>query len=81
MPRPGGRSHNTYDLYPDTDHHILHGTRNEPIGYRVARADKTAERPVHEHGAGLEGMSASGGYSQGLAQGPFRGQGGRARKN
>lgn len=42
---------------------------------RVARADKTAPTPEHEKGAGLEGMNASGGQSQGLSQGPNRGQG------
>lgn len=45
--------------------------------------DKTAPLPegLHEKGAGLEGMNASGGKSQGLKQGPNVGQGGRGSSN
>ncbi|KAI0173221.1 hypothetical protein GGR52DRAFT_377473 [Hypoxylon sp. FL1284] len=82
MPRDGsGRAHNAQDLYPETDHNIIHGSGNEPKDTHVARADKTAELPEHEHGAGLPDTPASGGQSQGLAQGPDRGQGGRSSKN
>ncbi|KAK9776121.1 hypothetical protein AB5N19_12101 [Seiridium cardinale] len=81
MPRDGsGRSHNAYDLSPETDHDIIHGAGNADNDPHVARADKTAEMPKHEPGAGPEGMNASGGQSQGLAQGPERGQGGRSTK-
>lgn len=48
---------------------------------RVARADKTAPLPEYEKGAGLQGMNASGGQSQGLSSGPSRGQGGRKRQH
>ncbi|KAI0829591.1 hypothetical protein F5Y06DRAFT_302050 [Hypoxylon sp. FL0890] len=82
MPRPGtGRAHNAQDLYPETDHDIIHGGGDWPKDPHVARADKTAELPEHEHGAGIPGMNASGGQSQGLAHAPESGQGGRARKN
>ncbi|KAI2617515.1 hypothetical protein GGS26DRAFT_403979 [Hypomontagnella submonticulosa] len=82
MPRDGsGRAHNAQDLSPETDHNIIHGAGNEPNDSRVARADKTADVPEHEHGAGLKGMNASGGQSQGLASGPDRGQGGRGPTN
>jgi hypothetical protein len=47
----------------------------------VARADKTAPPPEPEKGDGLEGLPASGGGSQGIAQGPNVGQGGRGSKN
>jgi hypothetical protein len=46
----------------------------------VARADKTAEFPEHEHGESLKGLPASGGTSAGLSQGPDAGQGGRGNK-
>ncbi|KAI1383732.1 uncharacterized protein F4822DRAFT_417398 [Hypoxylon trugodes] len=82
MPRDGsGRAHNTQDLSSETDHHIIHGAGAEPKDSHVARADKTAELPEHEHGAGIPGLGASGGQSQGLAQGPDRGQGGRGSTN
>lgn len=42
---------------------------------KVDRADKTAPLPEHEHGGAIPGMNASGGGSQGLAQGPHAGQG------
>ncbi|KAK6953803.1 hypothetical protein Daesc_003765 [Daldinia eschscholtzii] len=81
MPRDGsGRAHNAQDLYPETDHNIIHGAGNEPNEH-VARADKTAELPEHEDGAGLKDVSASGGQSQGLTHGPESGQGGRGSTN
>jgi hypothetical protein len=49
-------------------------------GTHVSRADNTAEMPQHEPGAALKDMDASAGHSQGLAQGPDRGQGGRSTK-
>lgn len=44
---------------------------------KVARADKTAPLPegLEEKGAGLDGMNASGGQSQGIKTGPNVGQG------
>ncbi|GAO15453.1 hypothetical protein UVI_02056950 [Ustilaginoidea virens] len=55
----------------------------EPATDKVPRADKTADMPEgsREKGAGLEGMNASGGQSQGIKHGDGVGQGGRARKN
>ncbi|KAI1440368.1 hypothetical protein F5Y02DRAFT_423080 [Annulohypoxylon stygium] len=71
MPREGsGRAHNAQDLSPETDHNIIHGIGNEPKDLHVARADKTAELPQHEHGAGLRGVDASGGQSQGSQRDP-----------
>ncbi|RYO94921.1 hypothetical protein DL766_001224 [Monosporascus sp. MC13-8B] len=83
MPRDGsGRAHNAQDLGHETDHNIVHGaTGNVPQDSHVARANKTAPMPEPEHGAGIQGMNASGGQSQGLAQGPDAGQGGRGSKN
>ncbi|KAH9889628.1 hypothetical protein F4778DRAFT_785535 [Xylariomycetidae sp. FL2044] len=76
MPRDGSqRAHNTYDLSHETDHDIIHGAGDEPLDKPLARAEKTAPMPEIEKGLGLPGMSASGGQSQGLAQGPSRGQG------
>jgi hypothetical protein len=45
-----------------------------------SRTDKTAPLPEgrDEKGAGLEGMNASGGQSQGIKQGNDVGQGGRS---
>lgn len=44
------------------------------------RSDKSAPLPegINEKGAGLEGMNASGGQSQGIKKGPDVGQGGGA---
>ncbi|KAK0733816.1 hypothetical protein B0T26DRAFT_613579, partial [Lasiosphaeria miniovina] len=70
-PRNGdGSSDNSIE----SGHNIIHGAGEEP-STRDSRADKTAPVPKVEKGAGLEGMNASGGQSQGLAQGPDRGQG------
>ncbi|KAK3949898.1 hypothetical protein QBC32DRAFT_399876 [Pseudoneurospora amorphoporcata] len=72
MPRNGdGSSDNAIE----PGNNIIHGAGEEP-STRVARADKTAPLPEHEHGAGIKGMNASGGSSQGLARGPEAGQGG-----
>ncbi|KAH8647787.1 hypothetical protein BX600DRAFT_518203 [Xylariales sp. PMI_506] len=56
-------------------HNIIHGAGNEPKSDHVARADHTAPMPEYEKGAALEGMPGGAGHSQGLAQGPNRGQG------
>lgn len=75
MPQDNESSKNT----SEEPKNIIHGS--DPIqDPHVDRADKTAEMPEYEKGAGLEGMNASGGQSQGLAQGPDRGQGGRKNK-
>ncbi|KAK4459152.1 hypothetical protein QBC42DRAFT_11807 [Cladorrhinum samala] len=71
MPRNGdGSSDNAIEA----GHNMIKGA-GPAESTRVARADKTAPTPEHEKGAGLEGMNASGGQSQGLSQGPNRGQG------
>lgn len=49
-----------------------------PQSTHVDRADKTAPLPEKEEGNANKGMGASGGSSQGLAQGPNVGQGGRS---
>ncbi|OIW31377.1 hypothetical protein CONLIGDRAFT_680083 [Coniochaeta ligniaria NRRL 30616] len=55
---------------------IVHGSAgDQDLPSKVDRADKTAPLPEHEHGGAIPGMNASGGGSQGLAQGPTRGQG------
>ncbi|KAK4198895.1 hypothetical protein QBC40DRAFT_340946 [Triangularia verruculosa] len=54
---------------------IAHGIGDQKLPSKVARADKTAPLPEQEHGAGIPGMNASGGTSQGLSQGPYAGQG------
>lgn len=70
MPRDGsGRSHNAVEDKPE----IAHGA-GEP-GSEVDRSNKAAAMPEPENGAAIEGMSASGGGSQGLSQGPDVGQG------
>ncbi|KAL0937233.1 basic leucine zipper protein [Colletotrichum truncatum] len=72
MPRDGsGASDNVVEA----GHNIVHGAGEEKSTH-VDRADKTAPLPEKEKGLGLEGMNASGGQSQGLAQGPNVGQGG-----
>ncbi|KAK8091040.1 hypothetical protein PG994_000545 [Apiospora phragmitis] len=77
MPRDGsGRAHNAQDLYPETDHHIMHGAGDANVGDHVARAEKTAPMPEHEKGEALEGMNASGGTST-----SGHDQGGRSTKN
>ncbi|KAH8879338.1 hypothetical protein GQ53DRAFT_738872 [Thozetella sp. PMI_491] len=78
MPRNGdGSSDNAIEA----GHNIIHGNDGKPQSDRVSRADKTAEMPELEKGAGIQGMPASAGTSQGLTHGPDAGQGGRARKN
>ncbi|TDZ20037.1 hypothetical protein Cob_v006881 [Colletotrichum orbiculare MAFF 240422] len=74
MPRDGsGRSHNAVEA----DHDIVHGA-GEVKDTHVDRADKTAPLPEGEKGNAIPGLNASGGSSQGLAQGPNVGQGGRS---
>ncbi|KAI0015752.1 hypothetical protein F4780DRAFT_783886 [Xylariomycetidae sp. FL0641] len=81
MPRDGsGHGDNAMELSKEYDHDIAHGT-GEVKDSHVARADKTAPMPEAEHGKALKDMPASGGQSQGLAQGPDRGQGGRGSTN
>lgn len=48
---------------------------------KVARADKTAAMPEPEKGLAVEGLSGSGGQSQGIKQGPNVGQGGSGSSN
>ncbi|GKT42750.1 uncharacterized protein ColSpa_02931 [Colletotrichum spaethianum] len=77
MPRDGsGHSHNAIE----TGHNIIHGA-GEVKDPHVNRADKTAPLPEGEKGLAIEGLPASGGQSQGLAQGPDAGQGGRGSTN
>ncbi|KAK1837076.1 hypothetical protein QBC39DRAFT_366608 [Podospora conica] len=77
MPRNGdGSGDNAIENTND----IIHGS--DPVkNPHVDRADKTAELPQHEKGAGLEGMNASGGQSAGLTHGDKAGQGGRGSTN
>ncbi|OAA47024.1 hypothetical protein NOR_02660 [Metarhizium rileyi] len=77
MPRPGdGSSHN--GPFEKAGQNIIHGEGSVDTS-KVPRADKTASMPegAKEKGAGLEGMNASGGQSQGLKKGDDVGQGGR----
>ncbi|KAK0749186.1 hypothetical protein B0T18DRAFT_323903 [Schizothecium vesticola] len=77
MPRNGdGSSDNAIE----NTHDIIHGAGAAKTSH-IDRADKTAELPEHEKGAGLKGMNASGGQSAGLTHGPLAGQGGRSTKN
>lgn len=46
----------------------------------VDRADKTAPLPTQEGGAGIPGMNAAAGSSQGIKEGDNVGQGGRGDK-
>ncbi|KAL8386779.1 hypothetical protein RB595_010397 [Gaeumannomyces hyphopodioides] len=72
MPRDGsGRADNAVD---ENATPIIHGA-DQP-GSNVDRSGKAAPPPEPEKGEAIEGMNASGGGSQGLAQGPSRGQGG-----
>ncbi|TQV93205.1 hypothetical protein V2A60_010359 [Cordyceps javanica] len=73
MPRNGdGSSHN--GPFEEADKPIAHGVGDVKTD-KVPRADKTAPLPEHEKGAGLDGMNASGGQSQGIKQGDSVGQG------
>ncbi|KAI1340336.1 hypothetical protein F5Y15DRAFT_415224 [Xylariaceae sp. FL0016] len=82
MPRDGsGHADNAPEVSSETNHDIVHGAGNEPQSDHVARADKTAPLPEKDEGMAIKGMAASGGQSQGLAQGPDRGQGGRGSTN
>ncbi|OHE99458.1 hypothetical protein CORC01_05258 [Colletotrichum orchidophilum] len=74
MPRDGsGASDNA----GEATHDIVHGV-GEIKDPHVDRADKTAPLPEVEKGLAIEGLSASGGSSQGLAKGDSAGQGGRS---
>ncbi|KAK3180053.1 hypothetical protein K4F52_008545 [Lecanicillium sp. MT-2017a] len=76
MPRNGdGASDN--GPFEGTEHNIAHGVGDAKTSH-VPRADKTAPLPegLEEKGAGLEGMNASGGQSQGIKTGDNVGQGG-----
>ncbi|KAJ9145567.1 hypothetical protein NKR19_g6068 [Coniochaeta hoffmannii] len=60
----------------ETAQPIVHGSAgDQELPSKVPRADKTAPLPEPEKGAGIEGMNASGGSSQGIKQGPNVGQG------
>ncbi|KAK2593290.1 hypothetical protein QQS21_009014 [Conoideocrella luteorostrata] len=75
MPRQGdGSSHN--GPFEEAGHNIAHGVGSVDTD-KVPRADKTADMPegLQEKGAGLEGMNASGGQSQGIKKGGEVGQG------
>ncbi|KZZ96108.1 hypothetical protein AAL_04404 [Moelleriella libera RCEF 2490] len=75
MPRPGdGSSHN--GPFEKAGHDAAVGTAPAETD-KVARAGKTADVPegLREKGAGLAGVSASGGQSQGLKKGDGAGQG------
>ncbi|KAG8420532.1 hypothetical protein J3459_010989 [Metarhizium acridum] len=80
MPRPGdGSSHNA--PFEEYGHDIVHGAGSAETS-KVPRAEKTADLPegLKEQGAGIKGMNASGGQSQGLkksGEGGEVGQGGR----
>ncbi|PTB36399.1 hypothetical protein M441DRAFT_150517 [Trichoderma asperellum CBS 433.97] len=77
MPRQGDGSSDNGPFEEGT-HNVAHGVTSEDKS-----KDKTAPLPegMHEKGAGLQGMSASGGQSQGIKQGPNVGQGGRGSTN
>lgn len=80
MPRNGdGSSDNAIEA----GHNIIHGSGDANVGSHVDRAEKTAPMPdgLQEQGKAIPGMNASGGQSQGLAQGPNVGQGGRGSSN
>merc|ERR1711963_113705 len=80
MPRDGEHAHN--GPFEEEGHNIAHGVGKVDTT-KVDRADKTAPMPegLKEQGAGLPGMNASGGQSQGLKQGDDVGQGGRGSSN
>ncbi|TPX11091.1 uncharacterized protein E0L32_007952 [Thyridium curvatum] len=76
MPRDGsGHSDNAIE----TGHDIIHGAGKETSSH-VDRADKTAPLPTQEGGAGIPGMNAAAGSSQGIKEGDNVGQGGRGDK-
>ncbi|KAG6003245.1 hypothetical protein E4U54_000723 [Claviceps lovelessii] len=81
MPRPGdGSSHN--GPFDKMGRPIAHGVGHVDTD-KVPRADKTADLPegLHDQGAGLPGVNASGGQSQGIKKGDDVGQGGRGSSN
>ncbi|KAK7981717.1 hypothetical protein PG996_009407 [Apiospora saccharicola] len=70
MPRDGsGRSHNAVEEDPALGHDIAHGVGKDPMGDKVARADKTAPMPEPEKGEAIDGKDASGGKVEGKNQG------------
>ncbi|KAI8266103.1 hypothetical protein K4K56_004947 [Colletotrichum sp. SAR 10_98] len=74
MPHDGsGASDNAVEA----GHDIVHGAGVEKSDH-VDRADKTAPMPEKEEGLAIKDLPASGGQSQGLAQGKDAGQGGRS---
>ncbi|GKT96531.1 basic leucine zipper protein [Colletotrichum tofieldiae] len=73
MPRDGsGASDNAIEA----GHNIVHGAG---FSRRPCRQDRAP--PEGEKGLAIDGLNASGGQSQGLAQGPNVGQGGRGSSN
>ncbi|KAI5464136.1 hypothetical protein BGZ63DRAFT_421213 [Mariannaea sp. PMI_226] len=75
MPRHGDGSSDN-GPFEEAKHDIIHGV-GQVESPHVSRADKTAGPPEgkDEHGAGLPGMNASGGQSQGIKKGKDVGQG------
>ncbi|KAK0631245.1 hypothetical protein B0T14DRAFT_559065 [Immersiella caudata] len=66
MPRQGDGSSD--NAIPKDLNNIIHGAGEEKSDH-VARADKTAPIPEHEHGKSLQDMSASAGEAKGTTQG------------
>ncbi|KAG5971233.1 hypothetical protein E4U55_001288 [Claviceps digitariae] len=81
MPRNGDGSSDN-GPFEEAKRPIAHGV-GEVDTDKVPRADKTAQLPegLHEQGAGLPGLNASGGQSQGIKKGDSVGQGGRGSTN
>ncbi|KAL6917750.1 hypothetical protein ACHAPO_000443 [Fusarium lateritium] len=75
MPRNGDGSSDN-GPFEEAKHDITHGTGKVESNH-VDRADKTAELPEgkDEQGLAIKDLNASGGQSQGLAQGKDVGQG------
>lgn len=74
MPRQG-EGHIAHNAVDPNVNQVAHGA-GEATPNEVAGAKKAAPMPEQTKGAGLEGLPASGGSSQGLKQGPDVGQGG-----
>ncbi|PTB71913.1 hypothetical protein M440DRAFT_34355, partial [Trichoderma longibrachiatum ATCC 18648] len=75
MPRNGDGSSDN-GPFPEADHNIGHGIKDANKSIQKSK-DKAAPLPegLQEHGKAIPGMNASGGQSQGIAQGPGVGQG------
>ncbi|KAL7795834.1 hypothetical protein V8C37DRAFT_400685 [Trichoderma ceciliae] len=73
MPRKGDGSSDN-GPFEEATHNIAHGVTSDNKS-----KDKTAPLPegMHEKGAALQGVNASGGQSQGMKKGSSVGQGGR----